>query len=624
MSNHKRVWFQGLLLTGILTIGALVRFWRLEAKPLWLDEAITALIGLGRGYEAVPVEVLVPLARLTEVFTLQPETTCRQIAQTLATQSTHPPLFFCWLHRWLVWWGHDGPFSVWQVRALPVLFGVGAIAVLYAINRLAFSRTAGLSAAALMAVSPFAVYLSQEARHYTLPMLLIALGLLCLVQIQCDLFQQQRLRTWVWVSWMGINAVGLYVHYFCLLAFAAQVTTLACLMVHQRQHIRRQVWVVLSLATIGVLLLYLPWWPTFVSHFTRPETGWVPPPYNVSPFYQLLAGWLLMAIALPVEQQPAAIAVPCAALMLAFGFWLVKILHRPLRQLWQDPTTHLATLTILGFTTSVILEFLAIAYLLGKDLSSVPRYNFVYYPGMCALLGAGLGQMILNHPENSDKKHKKDRESGIRSQESATVNDQSKRLRKQVSKLKIKNISFGDASRFWNAEGYTKLKTQNFLRFSIVILVGLISSSVVISGLAFRKPYAPQQVARHLSQNTLPLEVIVSYRDFQDIALGLSFALAVRQHELASNPNRPISWAFLSRIEGGYDQVWQTLAQLPQTSPPPINLWVVAPKLKRKHYPLQLTIASPEPENPTPTTCKLDPAQHYRIGIPYQLYRCDR
>jgi uncharacterized membrane protein len=86
------------------------------------------------------------------------------------------------------------------MRSLPALFGVSAIAAVYYLNRVAFSPAAGLMAAAMIAVSPFCVYLSQEARHYTLPMLLITLALLGLIQIQQD-FSKQRLCFSVWLGW---------------------------------------------------------------------------------------------------------------------------------------------------------------------------------------------------------------------------------------------------------------------------------------------------------------------------------------------------------------------------------------------------------------------------------------
>ncbi|UBF28903.1 glycosyltransferase family 39 protein [Kovacikia minuta CCNUW1] len=186
-----------LVLVAILLVGAGLRFWNLDLKPLWLDEVLSALFSLGRSFDAVPVEGAFPLSRLSQVFTLKPETTCAQIAATVATQSVHPPLFFCWMHDWLLWIDGLSQSWVWKLRSLPALIGVVAIAAIYQLNRVVFSSQAGLTAAALMAVSPFAVYLSQEARHYTLPMLLVILALTGLYHLQTDLYQQ-RFRPAIW------------------------------------------------------------------------------------------------------------------------------------------------------------------------------------------------------------------------------------------------------------------------------------------------------------------------------------------------------------------------------------------------------------------------------------------
>ncbi|HEY9299698.1 MAG TPA: glycosyltransferase family 39 protein, partial [Phormidium sp.] len=167
-----------------LIVGATLRFWNLELKPLWLDEVITALFSLGKTYEIVPVDVLLPLNSFRELFTLNSATSCPAIAQNIIKYSTHPPLFFCLMHAW-VESSLNSPVKhslIWVLRSLPAFFGVGAIVSIYYLNRIAFSKTEGLVGAAIMAVSPFAVYLSQEARHYTLPLFLITLSLLTLIQ----------------------------------------------------------------------------------------------------------------------------------------------------------------------------------------------------------------------------------------------------------------------------------------------------------------------------------------------------------------------------------------------------------------------------------------------------------
>ncbi len=560
MNNSKNLSLHYLALLGVIVLGAVLRFWRLEFKPLWLDEVLTALLSLGERYQDVPLDVLFPLSALQPVFRLQPDISCSEIAQSVATQSTHPPLFFCLMHQWLSWVEPVAQPLSWKLRALPACFGVGAIAAIYYLNRVVFSPTAGLMGAALMAVSPFGVYLSQEARHYTLPMLLITLGLLGLIQIQqAFYFQRQLPRLAVWLSWGIVNSIGCYVHYFFILAFIAQVLTLIGLMYWRRSLLPGGSWLAVGLAIAGVAITYIPWLPMLLGGFGRPETGWLPAPQNIAPLYQTLVGWLLMVIALPVEGQPWWIQIPSGLLMIGFGSWVGWQAWQGLNQLWRRPADQLATLTLLGFTLCVLLQFFAIAYLLGKDITLVPRYNFVYYPAICALLGAGFA----------------------------------------VKELKA-----------------TQIQPSNLQSSTVLLCVSLLSCAFVVSNLVFIKSYNPQQVARDMVlEPTVPTIMVMGYNDLQDVALGLSFALAIDElHQEVSQGTPDASFAFLHR-ELGYELVWQKLSKLAALPTSRVNLWVVAPGLRRRDYPPQLAIAGS-------TSCTIDPTQHHRIGVPYQLYRC--
>ncbi len=608
-----------LSLVGAIALGAILRFWHLDLKPLWMDEVITAIFSLGKSYQDLPMEVVFPLERVQEIFTFQPGVSCSQIAKNIASQSTHPPLFFCGMHTWLGWLSPLGHEWVAKLRSLPALFGVGAIAAIYCVNRVAFSRTSGLMAAAVMAVSPFAVYLSQEARHYTLPMLLITLGLLGLMQIQQDIFQRQKVRFLVWLGWAIINSISLYVHYFCVLAFLAQIATLLLLMYYPSTakiylKLQRQIWLSLILSISGVAISFVPWLMVMQSHFQRSETDWINSPVNIAPLYQTLISWVVMVIGLPVENQPLPIAVISGFLMLRFAIWLGWQIFKGLKLLWRTPTTHLATLTLLSFSGWVLLEFFAIVYLLKKDITLVPRYNFVYYPSFCALTAASIGRI-----QNSSGKVCY---GGFPSWDASSHNGG--KIRKRLAQLSA------------------KLKLKNLLIF---LLVGVISSIFVVSNLVFEKPFKPEQVAQNMNQKpSVPLMVVVGYRDYQDVALGLSFALAlekVRKVDLSSSsppvPQKidfrtsnqlnksalsfPIglseksdNFAFFKQSPD-FSSVWQHLSQLPAPAISQLNLWVVGPGRKRRDYPQQVAISGQ-------MNCTIDPTQHYRIGVPYQLYRC--
>lgn len=536
-----------------LLIGAILRFWNLDLKPLWMDEVITALFSMGRNYLEVPVEQFFTGSALDQLFQLKP-TTCADIAQTVSVQSVHPPLFFCWLHQWLHWVPGDW---IWKIRSLSVIAGIIAIALVYWLNRIAFSPSAGTITALVMAVSPFAIYLSQEARHYTVPMLFVIVALVGLIQIQQDLLHGTR-SPQVWIGWTLVNGIGFYVHYFLVLAIAAQFFALVILQIRLRHPWRFwwQTWGTIVLSGLGIVAICLLWLPTFISHITRPETDWLATSDAawwsfLMPLYQFAAGWLVMVVSFPVEYQPVWIIVLSALLMLLFAGWVIWCVVKGLKLLWNDPKTHWSTLILVSFVVGVLIEFLAIVYILGKDLTQVPRYNFIYYPAVCALIGAS----------------------------------------------------------FW------KLQPSKFESPIPLYFVGALSCIFVVSNLVFLKPYTPDRVAQNiLSPNCTA--IAMSYNDFQDIALGLGFALAIQHKERTrsaaelSQPCQP-AFALVSRTQG-YDAFWRKLATL--NAPPVQKFWAIAPGLRMRDFPNQVQIQG--------KLCDRNPQAQYRIGIPYVGYDC--
>lgn len=609
-----------LLLTGIMLLGTAIRFTGLAAKPLWLDEILTTLFSLGHSFNQVPRDQIFSLTDLPSIFTFNPQATCVQIAQTIAKESTHPPVFFCGLHWWL---GRMKPTAnlqdtVWQVRALPAIFGVATVGAIYLLGRVAFSPNTGLLAAALSAVSPFAVYLSQEARHYTLPLLLITLSLSSLIKIQQEFKIQKKVAIKTWIFWVICHTIGLYTHYFFMLGLAAEIGVIFICLIwdikagkidsldnkNQMRGDKNQKFFQLLPSLIskffadlwhfsfGVLplVLFWPWLSTLLQHSSRQETEWFKPfePSwldHLVPIYQIIMGWVLMAIALPVENQPLWLAIPCGIGILGFTIILGRYLWQKIPCLCQTSGWQTSTFTLGIFTGLVLAEFLIIVYLLGQDITSAVRYYFIYYPSICVLLAACFSPDLVN---NKPQK-----------------NSQSSQLNHQIilNYFQIINGLF--------------IKTSAFL-----LIIGIISSICVISGLAFQKPYHPEIVAQQLNlEPEKPLLVIVGYENFQEVALGLGFAWELyrqRQDQNHQNLASSTHWLFLNRSEG-YHSLWPMLPNLenPITdkSLKSLNLWIIAPGLRQKQYPDKLSLAAFR-------DCHIDPSQYYRIGIPYQLYRC--
>ncbi len=549
----------------VVLLGTILRFWNLDLKPLWLDETITALFGLGHTFNEVPLGTLQPWASLTELFQWQPAS-CAAIAAAIRSQSTHPPLFFCWLHQWLGWVDRFDMSLAWKLRSLPAFLGILVIPVVYRLNRVAFSPSAGLAAAALMAVSPFAVYLSQEARHYTLPMLLIALSLVGFVLMLQDLCERQSIHLGVWFGWIVLNGLGLYTHYFFALAVIAQVLTLFSLGWVYRARLPRRVWGVVGLAIATIFLIDVPLLPQLLEHLQRPATDWLSlttTGWNyLAPLSRLLAGLIVMTVIFPVEQQPLTTTFISAVTILVLTGWLSWQTFRGLYRLWQNTATRLSLLILGNVLGWLLVQYLLVIYGLGKDLTLAFRYNFVVYPVVCALLGAALTAPPA--------------------------------------------VEWGQAQK-----ANFRVRTQGMRRdLPVITAVGLLSSIFVVSGLAFLKPFEPQKIGQRLQANP-PIVAIQTYEDWQAIAFGLSNAINLSQEEQASywlfQPTKKLTSPLILDL--------QILSQAPV-------VWIFSDLSKQAPLPVTLNIATGSISQAKTVKCHSLGKKHQAMNIKYRSYRC--
>lgn len=168
---------EGLALAGLVALGAALRFWHIGDQSYWLDEAFTVdLVGHSFGGMLDGVK---------------------------ATEST-PPLYYALAWVWAQVFG-DGEAGL---RSLSALIGVAAVPVAWAAAREWFDERAGLFAAALVAVNPYFVWYSQEARSYSLLVLTTALSLLFLGRA----LRQRTQRAYV--LWALTASLALLTHYF--------------------------------------------------------------------------------------------------------------------------------------------------------------------------------------------------------------------------------------------------------------------------------------------------------------------------------------------------------------------------------------------------------------------------
>jgi hypothetical protein len=203
-----------LAVAGLTLLGAALRFPTLDRQSFWLDELVTvSLLDHGLG-DAV-----------------------REVPRTEAT----PFLYY------LVAWAWGSLFGLGEVgiRTLSALAGMATIPIAYGAGAVLVSRRTGIVAAALVAVNPFLVWYSQEARSYAL---LALLGAGTVLAFGHALRGSRRAL----VAWAVLSGLAIATHYYALFLVAAEILWLLV-----RTRPRRPV-VLASLIPAATLVAHVP------------------------------------------------------------------------------------------------------------------------------------------------------------------------------------------------------------------------------------------------------------------------------------------------------------------------------------------------------------------------------
>ena len=264
--------------SSVLILAAALRCYRLDGQSLWYDEGVSAFMTT-RG----PVEI----ARA-------------------AAADIHPPLYYWLLAGWAVPFG-NGEIAL---RALSVVLGTASVWVVWRLGRALYGEAVGLTAAALLAISPLAVQYSQEVRMYALAGLLAAASTWAYGGFMTD-FQRasgtasshhprplpegegasapspsgrgqevRALRSRAAVLYGLLAAALLYTHYYGVLVIAAHQVHFGLSLAMTRRWRMAPSWL---LASGVAAALYLPWLPHALRQTSYyPGLGVPQPPWALA------------------------------------------------------------------------------------------------------------------------------------------------------------------------------------------------------------------------------------------------------------------------------------------------------------------------------------------------------
>lgn len=445
-------WFHPLLLLLWVAVGAGLRVLRLTSKAPWTDEFSTIVFSLGHTFDTVPLDRAIAINTLLQP--IQPDTTTGMgdVIHHLLTKSNHPPLYFVLSHLWMRLFPlEDGFVSMWAARSLPAVFGTLSIPAMFGLSILAFrSRLVAQIAAAMMAVSPFGIFLAQEARHYTLAILFVIASICCLIVAVQGIRHRTALPIWLGLTWVIVNILGVATHYFFTFTLCAEVLVLLTVAWGQRkregensitqpqdgeqtftlklppatstslkkttlestqtlsppllrhshaktdsQIISRPWWRIFCVAA-GTVAGSLVWLPALQSNYNYDLTHWIydgdPLKRWLEPIGRVLAWLITTIVALPMETAalPVGVAIASGVVTVIFLLWALPILWSGLKLERCQPDTRLNLQLLGGLIIGALMLFFGITYTLGADLTLAPRYQFVYFPAAIALLGFAL------------------------------------------------------------------------------------------------------------------------------------------------------------------------------------------------------------------------------------------
>jgi uncharacterized membrane protein len=563
-------WFHPCLLLVWLLIGMGLRLTNLTAKPPWTDEFSTLVFSLGNSFLPVPLNQPIAIDVLLQPLQPQSSATIQDVLTHLFSESNHPPLYFVLTHLWLKLFPTQADLvSLWGARSLAAIFGAISIPAIYGLSWLAFrSRLVSHLAAAIMAISPYGIFLAQEARHYTLAILWVIASLACLVVATHRIHKRYQLPIWLVFAWIGINALGVATHYFFALTLVTEVVVLIFLawqQWRQRDTLTRGAeeqrssgagdtgtrghsdagntdeivsaserlplsaslfsppWGRIYVVAVGTLVAGIVWIPAFLHNaYGDKLTGWIQGDRIgiawISPIFQAMAAWITMIALLPVESPQLAVVIASGLVMAIFFVWAIPILVNGFKTQLYKPQSRMITQMFAGIVVGAIALFFCFTYFLGIDLTRGARYNFVYFPAVVVLIGASLAISW--------------------------------------------NIPQGKIVR-WGVTG----------KMSVIIIwvMGFLSAITVVCNLGYQKYYRPDLFVE-LIQNTSKVPVLIATTQKTHVQIGEMMGVA---REFKFHNSVSLSPKFLLAHKDKHTNASNTLQNTLEMLPRPLDLWLV-------------------------------------------------
>ncbi len=338
-------WAHGLTLVLLLGAGTLLRYICLTCKPFWFDESFS-----------------VEVARIG----------WRNFLHLMWWREANMSLYYVLLSVWLHL-GHT-PFFI---RSLSVVISAATLPAIYWLARQLYDRRVALIATALLAVNAYSVRYAQEARSYSLFLLLATLSsgflISSLRERPADLKSQSATsssQTRLLRGYVIASVLAAYSHLYAILLVVAHWIAVAWIRPPkegQRRSALGRVWKTIGLAVLPLLIFVAKTGAGPIRWITRPGLR------DLWEFSEHLAGgaWPLLLI----------YAAACLATIAPLGKRLWN--RDPAREVWR--CQFLLVWLLFPIVLTILLSFARPVFL--------ARYMIFCLPALLILAAAGLARI---------------------------------------------------------------------------------------------------------------------------------------------------------------------------------------------------------------------------------------
>lgn len=354
-----------------------LRIHDLDKQGLECDEFYTIPAATGHQYvylhdESLTARPVVPLTTGGYRPLLKPEAGVGLTAiPPVLRRNVHLPFYFFLMHYWIQVAGN----SAWALRFPSALFGALAAGVFFLLAEHLFGLFVGLASASFMALAPDQIYFSQQARMYSL-LVLLAVSSTYMIALS----KKYSKKRWPYVAYAVLSITGLYTHYEYFFFLAAQ---LAFIWIGSRLgRENKRPWAVTHAV---VFAAFTPWLLTTIAQKkTSPEiVAWV---------HGSLGGNLILTeMVTKVTRLISVPELPAGWISVVAGFVLLIAGALALR---TDRSKLFQLLTWLLFPIAGIL---LMDQVLGTRAIGITRYWLIVSPPLYLLIARGM-KKIPNRP----------------------------------------------------------------------------------------------------------------------------------------------------------------------------------------------------------------------------------